>query len=70
MYEIYQLDSTGAELIGVTSSLNQACSAAWSRASLMKITTQVVDQESGTVQELYLMAPAPWAADVYQAHDY
>jgi hypothetical protein len=74
MYEIYQLNSTGADLIGQTTDLNQACAAAWSRARLQGVSTQVLDSAGG-VQEIYLMANSRSAADcpedaVYDPVDY
>ena len=74
MYKIYQLNSTGSDLIGQTTDLNQACAAAWSRARQQGVSTQVLDSAGG-VQEIYLMANT-WSSDhwhtdaVYDPVDY
>ena len=52
-YEIFEMEDSVSVLIGTSADLNQACLAAWSRASRSASYTYVVDNQTGNTVDEY-----------------
>lgn len=52
-YEIFEMEDSVSVLIGTSADLNQACLAAWSRASRCATYTYVLDIQTGTLVDEY-----------------